>query len=76
VDGPLIMCAVRAPGVDENGKEYIEASRACGGVSLGFGEKRLAEAAKAQMEKLSYYHLFNSKSHEPAIELAERLLPL
>jgi 4-aminobutyrate---pyruvate transaminase len=77
VDGPLIMS--RGQGVrvwDENGKEYIEGLAGLWCVSLGFGEKRLAEAAKAQMEKLSYYHLFNSKSHEPAIELAERLLPL
>jgi 4-aminobutyrate---pyruvate transaminase len=76
-DGPLIMS--RGQGVhvwDENGKEYIEGLAGLWCVSLGYGEKRLIAAAAAQMEKLAYYHLFNSKSHEPAIELAERLLPL
>jgi 4-aminobutyrate---pyruvate transaminase len=77
VDGPMIIS--RGEGVhvfDDSGKEYIEGLAGLWCVSLGYGEKRLIEAAKAQMERLAYYHLFNSKSHEPAIELAERLLPL
>src|SRR5665213_1960116 len=77
VDGPLIIA--RGEGVhvwDDQGKEYIEGLAGLWCVSLGYGEKRLIEAAKAQMEKLAYYHLFNSKSHETAIELAERILAL
>jgi 4-aminobutyrate--pyruvate transaminase len=77
VDGPLIIS--RGQGVrvwDDQGKEYIEGLAGLWCVSLGYGEKRLIEAAKAQMEKLAYYHLFNSKSHEGAIELAERILAL
>ncbi|HEY5210475.1 MAG TPA: aspartate aminotransferase family protein [Stellaceae bacterium] len=76
-DGPLIIA--RGQGVhvwDDQGKEYIEGLAGLWCVSLGYGEKRLIEAAKAQMEKLAYYHLFNSKSHETAIELAERILAL
>ena len=41
---------------------------------MGFGEKRLAEAAARQMQKLPYYHTFTHKSHGPAIELAEKLV--
>ena len=41
--------------------------------SLGYGNEELADAAYAQMKKLSFTHLFGGKSHDPAIELAERL---
>jgi len=40
---------------DNNGKRYIEAMAGLWSVALGFGEKRLAAVAKAQMEKLPYY---------------------
>ncbi len=61
---------------DENGKDYIEGMAGLWCASLGFSEKRLAEAAMRQMMKLPYYHIYNSKSHDPAIELAERVLAL
>src|SRR5262249_8652222 len=41
--------------------------------ALGYGNEELVEAAAAQMRKLSFGHLFTGKSHDPAIELAERL---
>src|SRR5437762_12986472 len=41
--------------------------------ALGYGNEELVEAAAAQMRKLSFAHLFTGKSHDPAIELAERL---
>src|SRR3546814_16579767 len=44
--------------------------------SLGFGEERLVEAAARQMRELPFYHTFGSKSHNPAIDLAERLIGL
>ena len=43
-------------------------------VGVGFGEKRLVEAAARQMEKLPYYHTFTQKTHTPAAELAEKLV--
>jgi 4-aminobutyrate--pyruvate transaminase len=61
---------------DEQGKEYIEGLAGLWCVSLGFSEPRLVEAARRQMQTLPYYHSFASKSHGPAIELAERLLDL
>ncbi len=42
--------------------------------SLGFSEKRLAAAATHQMETLPYYQIFGGRSHNPAIDLAEKLL--
>src|ERR1700735_4562860 len=61
---------------DDQGKEYIEGLAGLWCVSLGFNEPRLVEAARRQMETLPYYHSFASKSHGPAIELAERILDL
>ena len=59
---------------DTEGREYIEAMAGLWCASLGFSERRLADAAHAQMLKLPYYHTFFAKGHEPAVELAERLL--
>ena len=61
---------------DTDGKEYIEAMAGLWCASLGFSERRLADAAHAQMLKLPYYHTFFAKGHEPAVELAERLLAI
>lgn len=75
--GPLII--ERGEGVrvfDDGGKEYIEAMASLWCVSLGWGEERLVEAAVRQMRKLPSYHAFGHKSHEPLIDLSEKLLAL
>src|SRR6266545_3508725 len=72
--GPLII--ERAQGVfvyDTEGKAYIEGMAGLWCTALGYGNEELVEAAAAQMRKLSFGHLFTAKSHDPAIELAERL---
>ena len=72
--GPLII--ERAKGIhvyDTEGKEYIEGMAGLWCTSLGYGNEELVEAAAAQMRKLSFAHLFAGRSHDPAIELAERL---
>lgn len=61
---------------DTEGREYIEAMAGLWCASLGFSERRLADAAHRQMLKLPYYHTFFAKGHEPAVELAERVLAL
>ena len=76
-EGPLVVS--RGKGVyiyDDSGKEYIEGLAGLWCTSLGFSEERLIEAATRQMRQLSTYHVFAHKSHEPAIELAERLLAI
>jgi len=75
--GPLVI--TEGDGVfvrDENGKSYIEALSGLWCVSLGFSERRLAEAAYRQMLKLPYYHTFAHKAHDIGIELAEKLLSI
>jgi 4-aminobutyrate--pyruvate transaminase len=72
--GPLII--ERGQGVyvyDTEGKPYIEGMAGLWCTALGYGNEELVEAAAAQMRKLSFAHLFTGKSHDPAIELAEKL---
>jgi 4-aminobutyrate--pyruvate transaminase len=72
--GPLIL--ERGQGVwvyDTEGKGYIEGMAGLWCTALGHGNEELIEAASAQMRKLSFAHLFSAKSHDPAIELAEKL---
>src|SRR5580693_5352174 len=76
-EGPLVI--TEGDGVfvrDEDGKTYLEALAGLWCVSLGFSEKRLAEAAYRQMLKLPYYHTFAHKAHDIGIELAEKLLSI
>ena len=61
---------------DIDGNRYIEGLSGLWCNALGFGNEELIEAASVQMRKLSYGTLFASKSHEPAILLAEKLLEL
>ncbi len=61
---------------DDAGKEYIEGMAGLWCCGLGFSDQELIEAAKEQMSLLPYYHLFGGRSHEPAVELAERLKEL
>jgi len=72
--GPLII--ERGQGVyvyDTDGKAYIEGMAGLWCTALGYGNEELVEAAAAQMRKLSFAHLFTGRSHDPAIELAEKL---
>ena len=72
--GPLVI--ERGQGVfvyDSEGKAYIEGMAGLWCTALGYGNEELVEAAAAQMRKLPFGHLFTGKSHDPAIELAERL---
>lgn len=61
---------------DEHGRRFIEGMAGLWCAGLGFGDKELADAVAEQVHKLPYYHLFAGRSHEPAIELAERIKEL
>jgi 4-aminobutyrate--pyruvate transaminase len=72
--GPLVL--ERGQGVfvyDSEGRPYLEGMAGLWCTALGYGNEELIEAAVAQMRKLPFAHLFTGKSHDPAIELAERL---
>ena len=72
--GPLVL--ERAEGVyvwDAAGKRYIEGLAGLWCTGLGYGNAELVEAAREQMARLSFTHLFGGRSHEPAIALAEKI---
>ncbi|TCT09282.1 4-aminobutyrate--pyruvate transaminase [Tepidamorphus gemmatus] len=72
--GPLVL--ERGKGIyvyDSTGKQYIEGMAGLWCTSLGYGNEELVEAAAEQMRRISFTHLFAGKSHDPAIELAEKL---
>jgi 4-aminobutyrate--pyruvate transaminase len=61
---------------DEQGRKFIEGLAGLWCCGLGFGDRELIDAAAEQMGKLPYYHLFGGRTHEPAIELAEKIKEL
>ena len=74
-EGPLVI--TRGEGVyvyDDEGKRYLEAMSGLWCASLGFSERRLAEAAYRQMRELPFYHSFAGKVPAVSAELAERLI--
>ena len=72
--GPMIINEGKGIYVyDEEGKEYIEGLAGLWCTALGYGVEELVEAAAEQMRKLPYSHIFAHKSHNPSIELAEKL---
>jgi 4-aminobutyrate---pyruvate transaminase len=76
-EGPLVI--TEGDGIfvrGEDGKMYLEGLAGLWCVSLGFSERRLAEAAYRQMLKLPFYHTFAHKATDIGIELAEKLLSI
>jgi 4-aminobutyrate--pyruvate transaminase len=72
--GPLVI--ERGQGIhvyDTAGKGHIDGMAGLWCTALGWGNEELADTAAAQMRKLSFGHLFGGKSHDGAIELAEKL---
>jgi 4-aminobutyrate--pyruvate transaminase len=74
-EGPLVI--TRGDGVyvyDDEGRRYLEGMSGLWCASLGFSERRLAEAAYRQMLQLPFYHSFGGKVPAVSTELAERLI--
>jgi 4-aminobutyrate--pyruvate transaminase len=72
--GPLIID--HGKGVflyDHQGNRYFEGLAGLWCTALGYGNEELVDAAARQMRKLSFTHVFGGKSHDLAIELAEKL---
>ena len=75
--GPIVI--ERGEGVyviDDAGNRYIEGMAGLWNVAVGFGEKRLVDAATKQLSTLPYYHTFSQKSNLPSIDLAEKLVQM
>jgi 4-aminobutyrate--pyruvate transaminase len=61
---------------DDSGQQFLDAAAGLWCASLGYANERLAKVAYEQMRKLGYYHLYRGNSHEPGVELAEKLLSI
>jgi 4-aminobutyrate---pyruvate transaminase len=73
--GPLVITGGEGVWVwDDDGKRYIEGLAGLWCTALGFSEPRLVEAARRQMERMPYTHVFAGRSSEPVIALAEKLI--
>lgn len=75
--GPIVM--ERGAGVyvyDEDGTEYIEGLAGLWSVAVGFGERRLVDAATRQLARLPYHHIFAHKTHGPGVDLASKLVEM
>ena len=76
-EGPLVI--TRGEGVyvyDDEGRRYLDGMAGLWCASLGFSERRLAEAAYKQMCELPFYHSFGGKVPAISTELAERLMSI
>ena len=75
--GPEIITSGKGVYItDVAGKQYLDGMAGLWAVALGYSNERLIEAATRQLNKLPYYHTFASRSNEPSIELAERLIAM
>jgi 4-aminobutyrate--pyruvate transaminase len=75
--GPLVL--ERGKGIhvwDNTGKKYMEGMAGLWCTALGYGNEELVEAAREQLSRLSFAHLFAGKSHDPAVALAEKIQQL
>ena len=67
---------VRGEGIyvyDDDGNRYLEGLAGLWCSALGYGNEELIEAITAQLRELSYSHMFGGRTHEKAMDLAEKL---
>ena len=70
--GPLILAEGDGAWVtDVDGNRYLDGLSGQWCVNVGYGRKRLADAAAEQLKRLAFHPL--TRGHVPAIELGERL---
>src|SRR5579862_2805906 len=62
--------------IDADGKTYIDGLSSLWNVNAGHGRKELADAAAAQMAKLSFASAYVGASNIPSNRLAEKLVKL
>ncbi len=75
--GPRVM--THGEGVylwDTEGRRLLDGMGGLWCVNIGYGRKELGEVAHRQMDQLAFYNTFFKTSHEPVIELSERLAGL
>jgi 4-aminobutyrate--pyruvate transaminase len=70
------LCIDRGEGIyvyDKNGKQYLEGMAGLWCTSLGYNNRELIECISDQLSCLSFTHMFGGKTHQPGIDLADKL---
>lgn len=69
---PMIVSEAKGSWItDHEGNRYLDGMAGLWSVNVGYGREELAQEAYEQMVKMTYTPM--TQSHEPAIELAEKL---
>jgi len=58
---------------DNRGRQYLEGMAGLWCTGLGYGNRELIEAIREQLSRMSFTHMFGGKTHQPGIDLADRL---
>jgi len=61
---------------DNRGNRYLEGMAGLWCTALGYGNEEVIETAAEQMRKLTFSHMFGGKTHQPGIDLADKLSAL
>ncbi|MGM0851433.1 MAG: aspartate aminotransferase family protein [Bacillota bacterium] len=71
-DGTMVVTESAGSWItDKDGQKFLDGMAGLWCVNVGYGRQELAEAAYEQLKKMAYFPL--TQSHQPAIELAEKL---
>ena len=73
--GPLVI--VEGQGcrlTDSRGQTYLDAMAGLWCVNIGYGNLEMADAIRAQVARLPYYHSFSSMANDVSTLLAERVV--
>jgi len=58
---------------DKDGNKYLEGLAGLWCTALGYGNQELIDTTTEQMSKLTFSHMFGGKTHQVAIDLADKL---
>ena len=58
---------------DQNGKQYLEGLAGLWCTGLGYSNQELIDTISSQLSTLPFTHTFGGKTHQPVIDLADKL---
>ncbi|WP_420005754.1 aminotransferase [Arenibacterium sp. LLYu02] len=70
------LCITHGEGIyvyDDTGKQYIEGLAGLWCTSLGYSNAEVIDAITEQLKRLPFQHTFGGKTHEPVMQLADKL---
>jgi adenosylmethionine-8-amino-7-oxononanoate aminotransferase len=75
--GPIVLERGEGPHVfDVHGRRYLDGNSGLWNMVAGFSHAGIAEAARAQYDRLPGYHAFFGRLSDRTVELSERLIAL